>query len=407
MTGQGPAPSRQVEALKMHLLAGSPPARAPRLKKQWEDTMSEIRAKRGEDVRFIRSWLHAKYAVWKEIRSGRPTEDYKGIEAGVAIWVRNNHEKMGLHGSGDYARLLKSAMFYGRLYVRIRDAVSSLVPGMEHVYYIKKLRVPEKFYYPALMSAVLVSDEPDIVMRKVDMAARFLEAFYVLMKMNCKSTSDSVIGPYVFMVVHYMRDKDPAGLASALRSRSGRIEEWREKWLEGLMDVRLRATNKWFVHYLLARITSHVEVMSGRGNRFEEYAREGCEDCHTIEHLLPSNSKPGPCGFADRAELSEWRNKLGALVLLPGGVNRSLRNLPYADKAAAYRVHNLLAGSLDEGCYRDNPLFAAYNNESGHPFRFYRQFGKEDIAERHGLYARLCREIWDPARFGAGSLDDP
>ena len=411
MPGQSPPPGRQAEALKRHLLAGSPPARAPGLEARWNAAMSRIRAGGGEDDRFIRSWLHAKHSGRTEEGDGRPTGDHGGIEAGAAGWVRDNHERMGLHKSGDYARLLGSAAFYGRLYARIRDAASSLVPGMEHVYYIKKLRVPEAFYYPALISPVLTTDAIHVAAQKVDMAARFLEYLYVIRKMARQNTSNSVVGRYVFAVTHDMRDKDPAGLASVLGARAGSMAASMggsmagRAWETGV--VRLGASNKWFVHWMLARITSHVEVMSGRGNRFEEYAREGCDDCHTIEHLLPRNSEPGPRGFADRAEMSEWRDRLGALVLLPGGVNRSLRNLPYADKVGAYRAHNLLAGSLDEGCYRDNPRLAGYRDGSGHPFRPYRQLGRRQIAARQRLYAGLCREIWDPAWFGAGGPDRP
>ena len=395
--GPDPAPSRQAEALKKYLLDRSPPDEAPDLEARWDAAMSGILTEAGGDSVFIKSWLQAKHAAGARAGKGKAAGDYGRIEEGFARWVRDNPRKMGLHDAADHAGVLRSAAFYGRLYARIRGAAGSLISGMEHAYYAKRLNVPDLFYYPALIAPVRTSDGIAAATRKVDMAARFLEALYVLRKVGKKSTAESVLGGYMFGVITDMRDMDLGGLAALLRARTGAMAGW----IDGVRDMKLGINNKWFIHYLLARMTSHVESASGCGNRFAEYAAEGCDGCHTIEHLLPRNTDPGPCGFAGKDELCTWRDRLGDLVLLPEDVNRSLKNSPYADKAGAYRVHNLLAASLDGRSYGENPSFARYARESGHPFRPYRRFGRDGITERQGLYAGLCREIWDPSAFDA------
>lgn len=395
--GSGPAPSRQAEALKKYLLDRSPPEEAPDLEEQWDAAMSEILTEGDEDSRFIKSWLQAKYATGTRAGKGRAAGDYGMVEEEFAEWVRDNPGKMSLYDGDDHARMLRSAVFYGRLYVRIRGAAGSMMPGMEHAYYVKRFNVPDLFYYPALIAPVRISDGTAAATRKVDMAARFLEALYVLRKVARKSTSDSILGGYMFEAITDMRDMDLGGLAALLGARAGAMAGW----IDGIRGVRLGGKNRWFIHHLLARMTSHVESASGCGNRFEEYVAEGCTDCHTIEHLLPRNADPGASGFDGRGELCTWRDMLGGMVLLPDDVNRSLESSPYADKIGAYRAHNLLAASLDGGCYGENPSFARYARESGHPFRPYRRFGKDGITERQELYAGLCREIWNPSAFAA------
>ncbi len=103
--------------------------------------------------------------------------------------------------------------------------------------------------------------------------------------------------------------------------------------------------------------------------------------------------------FSTEDLFDRHRNRLGGLVLLPRGFNQSFSDAPYEQKVHAYFGQNLLARSLNEQCYQNNPSFLAYIQRSSLPFRSHAQFKKDDLEARQELYQQLCEEIWSLARF--------
>ena len=106
----------------------------------------------------------------------------------------------------------------------------------------------------------------------------------------------------------------------------------------------------------------------------------------------------------DFDDFNYHRNKIGALVLLPGRVNASIGDKPYEEKREQYPVHNLLAGSLDGQAYRNMPEFDAFRRQTGLDFKPYDKFDIDAINERQELYRQLAMRIWstDSIREAAG-----
>jgi hypothetical protein len=144
----------------------------------------------------------------------------------------------------------------------------------------------------------------------------------------------------------------------------------------------------------LARITSYIEEQSGMGNNIVKYLRN--PDCkpYEIEHIW-SDHYEWHSEFKQKTEFDECRNTIGDLLLLPNGVNQSLNDLPAKDKLPHYIKENLLARSLCEGTYQNNPTFTQFIKSQGIPFKHYDDFTKDDIQERCRLYATIAALIWD------------
>src|SRR5690625_6578854 len=83
--------------------------------------------------------------------------------------------------------------------------------------------------------------------------------------------------------------------------------------------------------------------------------------------------------FESYEQFIDYREALGALVLLPKDKNRSLQDMPYSDKVRKYASENILARSLNEECYKNNPSFLRFIEEYGLDFRSLDKFGPEEI----------------------------
>lgn len=93
------------------------------------------------------------------------------------------------------------------------------------------------------------------------------------------------------------------------------------------------------------------------------------------------------------------RNRIGGLLLLPKSFNASYGDLPYEEKLPHYFSQNLLARSLHEKCYENNPGFIRFIEETALPFKAHSQFRSSDMEQRCNLYLRLAEHIWNPNRL--------
>lgn len=157
--------------------------------------------------------------------------------------------------------------------------------------------------------------------------------------------------------------------------------------------------NRRAIHYLLARITEHVECSSGMPSRFVEYMTRGGKDGYEIEHVWANKPEQHTDEFSHPADFQEYRHRIGGLLLLPKSFNASYGDLPYEKKLPHYNGQNLLARSLHPAGYEHNPGFRSYIERTGHPFHPHESFKRADLDERQDLYRRIAEEVWNPERL--------
>jgi hypothetical protein len=172
-----------------------------------------------------------------------------------------------------------------------------------------------------------------------------------------------------------------------------------------VLTFGLRGNNRANVHYLLARLTDHVERGCGGADRVEEYL--STERNFQIEHLFANHPERLAHELPDAAQFRALRERLGALVLLPASENASYRDKTLPDKLPFYARQNHLTAVLSSPAHStNNPVLRRFVKEEGLEDVF-RYFGVGTsmttlVNEQGELYRRLCRRIWGADRLHLG-----
>ena len=119
-----------------------------------------------------------------------------------------------------------------------------------------------------------------------------------------------------------------------------------------------------------------------------------------MEHIWADKFFNHKDEFEQESDFQEYRNRIGALVLLPRGTNQSYGAKPYNDKLKHYIKENLLVQSLCPLTYQNNPNFLSMKNRLNLPFKAHENFKKTDIVDRQNLYQAICESIWGAEFYG-------
>lgn len=273
---------------------------------------------------------------------------------------------------------------------------------MEYIFYNAQNNF--NLQYPLLLAPLRTDDNLDTIDRKIRLVAEFLDIFVARRMVNFRTLGYSAIVYTMFNLMKDLRDLPIPDLAALLKAKVADMEET----FAGVSAFYLHQMNRHNVHHLLARITYHIEHESHVESSFETYVSREIKKPFEVEHIWASNYEPYITEFPTEEEFSRYRNRFGGLILLPRGFNQSLGADCYEDKVKAYFGQNLLAKSLNQLCYRNNPSFKAYLERSGLPFEPYSiQFNRSALDARQELYRRICEEIWSPARFERELVEGP
>ncbi|MFD0893145.1 DUF262 domain-containing protein [Luteolibacter ambystomatis] len=366
-----------------------------RANEQWKEAVAMLKEyDLREDQSFFQAWLRACYAdTIRPGKAGSQNEDFEKIGTRFHSWVRDNLPKLGLDPEvpADFERFISvDFKFYHAAYLRILAAQESFVPGLEHVYYIDCWGIAASQAFSLMLAPLVATDDGKTVDGKLDLVARYIETFSVRRAVNFKKFGASSIRYTMYSLVKEIRGKDLADLRSILATK---VEEMEYGW-DGFQHFQMHGMNRRFVKFLLSRITAHVEQGAGMTTTFQTYFENPRGKPFEIEHIWADDMSQHPAQFIDKADFSDWRNSIGALVLLPNGTNQSFNDKPYSEKLPHYHRENLLSQSLCEITYQNNPNFTKWANANGLPFKPHEQFHKKDIEERQSLYQAICEQIW-------------
>jgi hypothetical protein len=165
--------------------------------------------------------------------------------------------------------------------------------------------------------------------------------------------------------------------------------------LDAIERFDLNGWTKRYMLHQLARITHFVEEQSGRDTKFDVYVNRSIKNPYDIEHIMVDHYDRYTDQFDSEEEFQRTRNMFGNLVILPQDINRSLNDSDYSKKLPKYFGQNLLASSLNENCYQNNPNFLRFTASYDLKFNFHADFTKETIKERQNLYVELSKLIWN------------
>lgn len=361
----------------------------------WKKAMQSLHTiNKEEDLRFFQAWFRAKYAVSiRQSKAGSTNEDFEKIGTRFHAWFRENLELIPLNPErpDEFNQFIyKDFQFFLECYLRIRNAEQHFSKEMEHVYYAARWGIAESLRYPLLLAPLVPGDDPATIAAKFNRVAKFIEQFAVRRSINFRKFGASSIRYTMSTLTKDIRGKNLTTLEQTLgKTESEQSESW-----NGMVNLRWHGQNRSFIKFLLSRISGYIDEQAGTGSNFVNYYENPNGKPFEIEHIWANKFAEHRDEFEQEHEFHEWRNRIGDLILLPNGSNQSYKDKPYTEKQPHYLKENLLAKSLCEMAYQNNPNFTKLKANLNLPFKAHSRFKKQDITERGELYQKICEHIW-------------
>jgi uncharacterized protein with ParB-like and HNH nuclease domain len=361
----------------------------------WKESIQNLhRHSKDEDQKFFQAWLRGQFAdTIRQGKAGSLNEDFEKIGTRFHSWFRDNLSKIGLKADStdEFRSLLHDEMkYYIRAYLDILDAQNEEKPGWEHVFYHSKWGIADSLSFPLMLASLKSTDSPDVTRQKINLVARFLETFGVLRSINFRKFGASSIRYTMYSLVKELRGKSLDELRVLLDTKLG---EMPEKW-DGFSQFKLHGMNRQFVKYLLSRVTGFLDQKAGASTNFTTYFLSPGSKPFEVEHIWANKFAEHRDEFEQQHEFDAYRNRIGDLLLLPQGTNQSYGAKTYAEKVEHYLKENVLAKSLHQRAYENNPNFTGMAQTLGIKFKAHTQFKKMDIDERQALLQSICELIW-------------
>ena len=186
--------------------------------RRWQDNINRIKNASSydtsgmvntQDVEFISVWLRAKYAnTMRDTKRGANDEDYELLGDKFHTWVRNNaRSAMSLAKPKDYKDFVLTEMTrVTDIYLRMMKYSSALISGYEEVFYNANRDLT---YQTMLAVAAIKNDDPeDIVKKKIQMTAKFVDDFATIRIINFKKVNWNTNKYLLFRVMRDIRNED-------------------------------------------------------------------------------------------------------------------------------------------------------------------------------------------------------
>lgn len=333
----------------------------------------------------VRAWLRSQHA---ENMTG-----YDEIGTGFNRWVRDNESDLGLINPPDFADFVTTdfdfyAKWYGIARRAAEDYTFARMHGLEAIRYNSWNNFT--LQYPALLTSLVVHDDDDEVFAKFRLVSKFIDALIARRAWGYSAINESYMRSRIFnSLITAIRGLNSNELAASLENK---LESYNLQF-EGV-DFALHQMNRRRIHYILARFADFIGTRSGEPTRFEEFMAQGGRDPFEIEHIWADDFERDGIEFGHPHDFSQYRNRIGGLVLLPKSFNQSFGALPYAEKYPHYFGQNYLAKTLHKQTYERNPGFLRFKEKTGLAFHPHIQFAKSDLDERQELYRQMALRIW-------------
>ncbi len=364
----------------------------------WKGKILQLKALgKEQESDFIKIWLRAKYAqTIRERKKGAQPGDFDIIGTAFHKWVRENSNAIGLLKPRDYERfVLDEFHLYSNTYERIFKFSEKLTSGFEYIFY----NANRNFTLQPLLllAAIIKEDTKDEIDRKLRVVSCFLDQYISIRIFNYKTIDYSAMTYTMFQLSKRMRRKSSQELAEMLTEEIDNMEFK----LDGIDSFRLNGWTKRYMLHQLARLTHYVENQSGRDTQFDTYVNRDIKNPYDIEHIWSDHYEEHLEEFDSDEEFQRTRNLFGDLLILPLDINRSLNDDDYYKKKEKYYGQNLLAASLNELSYKNNPNFLRFFQNYELKFQPKPHFLKETIQSRQELYKSIAKLVWDVNRIKA------
>ena len=362
-----------------------------------KDMLSLFEYGKDTDNLFFQSWLRAQFAeTIRQTKIGAINMDFENIGSRFHNWFKDNYKKGLLEKAINNSIedfMETNYKFFLKVFLMIKEAENTFNKELEHLYYIRFWGIAPSLTYPLLLSPLTINDKESDIKNKMELVARYIDGFVVRRSVNFKLFTASSIRFTMCNLVKSIRGKGLQELKLILQEKMQEVDA-EYNFQKGMSSFRLHGQNKYFVKYFLSRLTTYLDEGSQLGNDFVKYMTNPKCKPFEIEHIWCNHIELHADEFTQIHEFTEWRNRIGDLVLLQNGTNQSLSDMPVKDKLPIYMGQNSLTKSLSVGAYINNPNFVNFCKKENLAFKGYSDFKKTDIEERCKLYADMADKIW-------------
>jgi len=364
----------------------------------WKDEIRKLH-EHGEttDQSFFQAWFRGKYAVSiRPGKAGSENQDFELIGSRFHGWFKDNHKELFKLKTSDelYSFFKNQFPFFVKWYINGLNAQTTYDSSVPHLKYVYYMGIAESLQEPLLLSSINFSDDNETIKKKMDFVARYIETFTVRRSVNYKKFGQTAIKYTMFNIIKLIRNNDLKTLGQNL---SKEVEQITETW-DGVWDFGLHGMNRKFVKHLLSRVSSYVDNLVGKDTAYVKYHHPSGKQFE-IEHIWANKFEEHTDEFDQKNDFQQWRNSVGALILLPQGTNQSFNSDKYPDKLEHYIKENTYAQTLHPTYYSKNPNFLKSDIIQSLGFKPHQSFKKDDIGERQRLLQRICERLWTNEYF--------
>ena len=362
----------------------------------WKKRILELKGLgKEEESDFIKNWIRSQYAeTIRERKKNALPGDFDIIGTSFHKWVREHNTQMKLVRSKDYEDfVLKQFDKFSQIYLDLKKYSSTLTKDFEYVFFNANRNFT--LQYQLILAAIDPLETKEESDKKIKLVSCFLDLYFTRRIFNYKTVDYSSIVYNVFILSKRIRRKTVPELLTLCKQEITSMEFQ----LDSIDDFRL---NGWTIRYmlhLLARVTDYIETQSGIPSNFNNYINREIKNPYDIEHVICDHHDWFIDEYPEKDIFDKHRNKFGGLLLLPMDKNRSLTDKTYDKKLPIYFGENLLAKSLNEDCYRNNPQFKRFIEAENLNFKSYNNFDKKALLERQELFENLAKKIWSINRL--------
>ena len=274
---------------------------------------------------FFRSWFRGKFAQ----TYGVVGMDYERLGPEFHRWLRDNADQVGLSHSDDFEQFMTTELpFFAHWYREVKS--SSLT-------FDKKFSAPF-FNVTAeasidqgllLMACINPSDSESDTRAKLKVASKYLDIFIARRIWAGRILTKQALKGTFISLARSLREMSLEELTARLYA------ELTKQGYDNFDNAPPLLTNssRRRIHRLLARLTDYVESEAGSGESiYPQLVVTSGRSRFDIEHVWAKDYKQFSHEFETESDFMQFRNRLGALVLLPFSFNSSYQAMVTNEK---------------------------------------------------------------------------
>jgi hypothetical protein len=183
------------------------------------------------DQTFFQAWFRGKYA--SSIRPGKigsENQDFELIGSRFHNWFKDNHKKIfSLDKSDQFYSFFKNNFpFFVKNYIKILDSKTKYDSRYPHLHYVNYRGIADSLQDALLLSSINYEDNEEIINKKIDFTARFIETFTVKRAINYRKFGQATIKYTIFTIIKLIRNNDLVSLGGNLINEINNIDQQRD-----------------------------------------------------------------------------------------------------------------------------------------------------------------------------------